>query len=66
MGEVGCLTCHSFRAAGARSHHIRAEDAEPAATALHNLVAAERWSNQPSLLCPGREGLTDSARQICD
>jgi hypothetical protein len=94
MGEVGCLTCHSFRGAGANSHHVRAEDAkpnggcalaleaypadvwrrflydqkavaetigvnplvvpEPAATALHNLVAAERWSNQPSLLCPGR------------
>lgn len=81
-GEVGCLTCHSFRAAGARSHHIRALDGqphggmalaleeysadvwrrflydqkavaetigvnplvvpEPAATLLHNLVAAER------------------------
>ena len=91
-GEVGCLTCHAFRNAGARSHHVRAEDGkpyggcalaledypadvwrrflydqkavaetigvnplvvpEPAATALHNLVAAERRSGQPSLRCP--------------
>jgi acetyl esterase/lipase len=94
MGEVGCLTCHSFRSAGARSFHVRAEDArphggcglaledypadvwrrflydqkavaetigvspivvpEPAATLLHNLVAAERRPDPPSLRCPGR------------
>ena len=86
-----CLTCHSFRSAGARSFHVRAEDAkphggcalpleeypadvwrrflydqkavaetigvnplvvpEPAATLLHNLVAAERRPGPPSLSC---------------
>jgi acetyl esterase/lipase len=93
MGEVGCLTCHSFRSAGARSFHVKAEDAkphggcafaleeypadvwrrflydqkavaetigvnplvvaEPAATLLHNLVAAERRPGPPSLRCLG-------------
>src|SRR5439155_8336480 len=28
-GEVGCLTCHTFRSAGARSHHIQAADGRP-------------------------------------
>ncbi|HEV8584594.1 MAG TPA: alpha/beta hydrolase [Methylomirabilota bacterium] len=28
-GEVGCLTCHAFRGAGARSHHVRASDGKP-------------------------------------
>jgi acetyl esterase/lipase len=29
-GASGCLTCHALRGAGARSHHITAERAEPA------------------------------------
>jgi hypothetical protein len=29
-GPSGCLTCHAFRGAGARSHHVTAERGEPA------------------------------------
>jgi hypothetical protein len=28
-GPSGCLNCHAFRGAGARSHHVTAEKAEP-------------------------------------
>jgi hypothetical protein len=29
IGEQGCLTCHTFRGAGSRAHHVLASDGKP-------------------------------------